>query len=161
MEFQSSDFKCQIADLEYGFRSSGFKRGIDMNSDEMRARTKDFALRVIRLVTALPEGRVADILGRQLLRSGTSVGANYREALRGSSRKQFIYSTEIALREADETLYWLELIAAAEIMPAPRLSEIMRECRELVAILAATVRTSKRNSAEATKTRKRPPQSEI
>lgn len=117
-----------------------------MKSEDMRERTKNFALRVIRLVGALPNNRIGDILGRQLLRSGSSVGANYREALRGSSRKQFLYSTEIALREADETLYWLELIAESALLKRARMMDIMRECNELVAILTATVRTTKRNA---------------
>jgi four helix bundle protein len=97
-------------------------------------------------VAALPNDRFGDVLGRQLLRSGTSVGANYREALRASSRKQFLYCVEIALREADESLYWMDLIAESETIKPAKLTLLQCECSELVAILAATVRTSKQNN---------------
>jgi four helix bundle protein len=83
-------------------------------------------------------------LGRQILKSGTSTGADYREALRASSRKHFVTMLEIALREADETLYWLELLAESNTVKASRLSDLTRERGELLAILTATVRTTKR-----------------
>ncbi|MEN6497248.1 MAG: four helix bundle protein [Thermoguttaceae bacterium] len=76
-----------------------------MDRDELRKRTKESALRIVRLVAALPGGRIGDVLGRQLLRAGTSVGANYREALRASSKRHFTSLIEISLREADEALY--------------------------------------------------------
>jgi four helix bundle protein len=114
-----------------------------MDSKQLQDRTKQFALRIIRLVAALPRTRFGDVLGRQVLRSGTSVGANYREALRASSRKHFISTLEIVLRESDETLYWLELIRDSETIKASRLTPLITECRELVAIFVATIRTSK------------------
>jgi len=114
-----------------------------MDSSELKDRTKRFALRVIRLTAALPKTREGDVLGRQVLRSGTSIGANYREALRASSRKHFISTLQIVLREADETLYWLELILESEAMKPSRLGPLISECRELVAIFVATIRTSK------------------
>lgn len=114
-----------------------------MDSKELQARTKQFALRIIRLAAALPKTRLGDVLGRQVLRSGTSIGANYREALRASSRKHFVSTLEIVLREADETLYWLELILESGTIKPPRLAPLTGECRELVAIFAATIRTSK------------------
>ena len=114
-----------------------------MNSQELKDRTKQFALRVVRLVAALPANRLGDVLGRQLLRSGTSIGANYREALHASSRKHFISTIEIVLREADETLYWLELIQESETVKPSRLVPLAAECRELIAIFIATIRTSK------------------
>ena len=116
-----------------------------MNSNELRSRTKTFAMRVIKLVTALPKGRIGDVLGRQVLKSGTSIGANYREALRASSRKHFVTTLEIAIREGDETAYWLELLAESNTVKPSRLSALMQECDELVAILTATVRTTKRH----------------
>ena len=76
-----------------------------MDQDELRARTKRFALRIIRLVSSLPPNKMGDVLGRQLLKSATSIGANYREALRASSKKHFISTMQIVLREADESLY--------------------------------------------------------
>jgi len=118
-----------------------------MDRDELRERTKRFALRIIKLAAALPRNREGDVLGRQILKSGTSVGANYCEALRASSRKQFVSMTEIALREADETLYWLDLLAESEMMSAVRLADLRDECNQLIAILAATVKTSKENAS--------------
>ncbi len=109
----------------------------------MRSRTLAFASRIVRLSAALPNDRVGDVLGRQLLKSGTSIGANYREAMRASSRKHFITILEIALREADETDYWLELILDNDLIPSDKLKPLQQECRELIAILAATVRTAK------------------
>jgi four helix bundle protein len=80
-----------------------------MDSQDLRKRTKQFAVRVVRLSASLPANRVGDVLGRQILKSGTSVGANYREALRASSKRHFISTLEISAREADETLYWLKI----------------------------------------------------
>ena len=117
-----------------------------MDRDALRERTKRFALRIIKLVAALPRNREGDVLGRQLLKAGTSIGANYREALRASSRKHFVSITEIALREADETLYWLELLSESEIVSSARLRDLIDECNQLVSILVATVKTSKENA---------------
>lgn len=114
-----------------------------MNSQQLRQRTQAFALRVVKLVAALPKNRIGDVLGRQILRSGTSIGANYREALRASSRKHFISTLEIVLREADETLYWLELIRESQTLKPTRLEAITKECSELVAIFVASTRTAK------------------
>lgn len=110
---------------------------------ELQTRTKRFALRIIKLVGALPQSRFGDVLGRQVLKSGTSIGANYREALRASSRKHIVSIFEIALREADETLYWLELIQESETVKSSRLEPLIKECHELVAIFVATVRSTK------------------
>ncbi len=115
-----------------------------MNSQELRKRTKQFALRIIKLSAALPRSRVGDVIGRQILKSGTSIGANYREALRASSRRHFATTLEIAVREADETMYWLELIAESNVVKPARLSDLIAECQSLLAILTATVRTTKR-----------------
>jgi four helix bundle protein len=120
-----------------------------MNRDEMRNRTKQFALRIIKLSCALPQTREGDVLGRQLLKSGTSVGANYREAQRASSRRHFVTILETALREADESDYWLELLSESGIIRPSRLALLANECRELVAILSATVRTTKRRMTKA------------
>ena len=114
-----------------------------MDQQEMRERTKAFALRVIRLVASLPRNRTADVLGRQVLRSGTSIGANYREATRASSRKQFASTLSIAQREADETLYWLELIAESKLIVPEKLDDLRDECSQLLSIITATIRTTK------------------
>jgi four helix bundle protein len=124
-----------------------------MTRDEMKTRTKQFALRIIRLSAAMPKSREADVLGRQVLKSGTSIGANYREAVRASSRRHFITNLEICLREGDETLYWLELLAESGIMSEKRLGGLIDECNQLVAIMTATVRTAKRRSSREPKRR--------
>ncbi|MCA9246399.1 MAG: four helix bundle protein [Planctomycetales bacterium] len=116
-----------------------------MDREEMLVRTKAFALRIIRLVDAMPQGNVGWVLGKQLIKSGTSIGANDREAQRASSRKQFLSTMEIALREADETLYWLELLTDANLFEGNRLTDIENECREIVAILTAVVTTTRKS----------------
>jgi four helix bundle protein len=85
---------------------------------ELEARTKQFALRVINLISSLPKRRVADVLGHQLLKSGTSIGANYREANRAQSREDFIHKIAICEKEAAETEYWVELLMEAGLAPA-------------------------------------------
>ena len=116
-----------------------------MQRSEMIDRTKRFALRIIRLVSKLPKNRAADIIGRQLLRSGTSIGANYREAARASTKRHFTSIMTVDLREADESLYWLELLQDGEIVRAKLLGDIIDECRQLVAILAASVKKASRS----------------
>jgi four helix bundle protein len=125
-----------------------------MNRDEMRNRTKQFALRIIRLSSAIPRTREGNVLGHQILKSGTSVGANYREAQRASSPRHFVTILETSLREADETDYWLELLSESALMKPSRLGNLAQECRELIAILSATVRTAKRRLLKATSARR-------
>ena len=110
---------------------------------ELRVRTKQFALRIIRLYSALPNGTSAQVIGKQLLRSGTSVGAHYREASRARSDAEFISKLEMGLQELDETAYWLELLAESEIVPAERLGEMRKEADELLAILVTCVKNVK------------------
>src|SRR3972149_10205442 len=112
-----------------------------MDSRELSQRTKQLALRVIRLVAQVPKDRSGDVIGRQLLRSGTSVGADYREAIRVTSKKHFASTIAIALREADETLYWLELLAESGLVKRELLAGLIDECNQLVAIFAASVKT--------------------
>jgi four helix bundle protein len=114
-----------------------------MDREALKRRTKQFSLRIIRLATALPRNRVGEILGRQVLKSGTSIGANYREALRASFKKHFLSTIKIVVREADETLYWLELLAESNTVKPSRLSDIIQECSELRAIFAKTARSAR------------------
>ena len=114
-----------------------------MDRAAMEARTKAFALRIIRLVNSLPSNQVSWTLGKQLLRSGTSVGANHREAARATSKKHFASTMAIAAREADESLYWLELLSESETVKPELLTELQKECSELVAILAASVKKAR------------------
>jgi four helix bundle protein len=102
---------------------------------DLAARTKNFARRIIRLYAALPKETVAQVLGRQVLRSGTSVGANYREANRSRSKAEFISKVGDCLKEADETAYWLELLADEKIVSKNRLEPLLQETNELIAIL--------------------------
>jgi four helix bundle protein len=110
----------------------------------LRERTKAFALRIIRLYGALPKTAEADVLGRQMLRSGTSVGAHYREAGRARSTAEFISKMEVGLQELDETDYWLELLADSDIVPATRLADLRSEINELMAMMVSSVKTAKR-----------------
>ncbi|MDP1663430.1 MAG: four helix bundle protein [Phycisphaerales bacterium] len=116
-----------------------------MTPDEMKARTKAFGLRVIRLVEALPKTRTADVLGRQLLRSATSVGANYRSACRARSTAEFTSKLGIVEEEADESGYWLDLLSDAGAVKPARLEPLAKECDEVLAIVVAAIRTAKRN----------------
>ena len=118
----------------------------DFDKDnDLRKRTKAFALRIIRMASAMPRSTAAEILSRQVLRSGTSVGAHYREACRSRSVAEFISKMEGALQELDETAYWLELLADSCIVAPKRLADLCQETDELIAIFTASVKTAKRN----------------
>lgn len=115
-------------------------------SKELVERTKKFAIRIIKLVQTLPEkDKVSEVLGKQVLRSGTSVGANYRSALRGRSAKDFLSRISIAEEEADETVYWLELLIEAGIVSEKKMKLLLQEAREHTAILTVTGKTKKEN----------------
>src|SRR5664279_48105 len=113
------------------------------DSEALKLRTKDFALRVLRLYRSLPRTEEARILGTQLLRSSTSIGANYRTACRGRSRAEFIAKLGIVLEEADETVFWLELFQEGDLFPAKKWHNLVSEANELVAIFASSVRTAR------------------
>jgi len=114
-----------------------------MASFDLRERTKEFALRVIRLVDSLPRTRSAGVIGKQLLRSGTSVGANYRAACRAKSAADFVNKMAIVLEESDESGYWMDLIVAAKLVPPKRLADLQTEADELVAICVSSINTAK------------------
>jgi four helix bundle protein len=115
-----------------------------MDRRQFQARTKQLALRVIKLVEALPRGTTASVIGRQVLRSATSVGANYRAACRARSAADMIAKLKIVEEEADETLYWLELLVDGEIIPAARLEPLMKETDEILAMTVASIKTLRR-----------------
>ncbi len=115
----------------------------DGENRDLRKRTKAFALRIIRLYCALPKTTLAQTLGRQVLKSGTSPGAHYREACRARSVAEFISKIEGGLQELEETAYWLELLADSEIVPAARLEGLQSETDELIAIFVASATTAK------------------
>jgi four helix bundle protein len=108
------------------------------------ARTKAFALDVVRAVEELPRGRTSDVIGKQLLRAGTSVGANYRAACRARSRREFIAKMGIVEEEADESQFWLELIIERGMLEASRVAPVRSEAAQIVAIAVASIRTARR-----------------
>jgi four helix bundle protein len=116
------------------------------NESDLAERTKRFALQIIRLFSALPKTTEAQVIGKQMLRSATSVGANYREAHRGRSKAEFTAKCGDCLREIEETRYWLELLMEASLVAPERLKAVMRECTELIAIFVTIVKRSKEAS---------------
>jgi four helix bundle protein len=114
-----------------------------VTDSELKDRTKDFALRVVRLVESLPRGITADVMGRQLLRAATSVAANYRAACRGKRRADFIAKMGIVEEEADECALWLELIAASALLPTGKIAALQTEASALTAIAVKSIRTAR------------------
>jgi four helix bundle protein len=116
-----------------------------MNEEQMKQRTKEFAKQIIKLCRQLPNNREGRLIGDQLFRSGTSVAANYRSACRARSRADFISKLSIVEEEADESLFWLEIIKEMEIFYAPFMDSLMTENNEIIAILVSSIKTSRRN----------------
>jgi len=114
-----------------------------MNREELKRRTKEFALRIIKLVDAIPHTPAARVIGNQVLRSGTSVGASYRAACRAKSRSDFVYKINIVEEEVDESAFWLELIIESELMPKIKIDSLLNEANELTAIFAKSGKTAK------------------
>jgi len=110
---------------------------------DLKERTKAFAVGIVRLVQELPHGRVADVIGDQLLRSGTSVAANYRSARRARSRREFLAKMGIVEEEADETSLWLDLLVEARLVTSARVLDLRHEAGQLVAITVASIRTAR------------------
>jgi four helix bundle protein len=117
-----------------------------MNEQELKDRTKQFALRIIRLVESLPKSTVGNVIGKQLLRSGTSVGANYRAACRGKSKADFTAKLGIVVEESDECCYWLELLIESGTSPKEKVEPFLKEANELTAIFVSSIRTSQDRS---------------
>jgi len=118
---------------------------------ELLARTKSFSLRILKLVDQLPRTTSGRAIGNQLVRSGTSIGANYRAACRSRSRAEFAAKLGVVAEEADETVYWLELVCDGNLIPANKLTELLREADELTAIFTAGRRTSSKNQTSKIK----------
>ena len=116
-----------------------------MTTEQLKERTKRVALRVVKLTSSLPRTREADVIGRQLLRSATSVGANYRSACRARSKADFINKIGIVEEEADESAYWIELLLALNVAPNELMYSLLSEMKELTAIFTASGRTAKFN----------------
>ena len=113
---------------------------------DLRLRTRSFALRIVRLYAALPKTTEAQVLGKQLLRSGTSVGAHYHEATRARSNAEFISKLQGGLQELEETIYWLMLLIDSGIVTKERVSDLCKEADELAAIFVSSVKTVKKRS---------------
>ena len=114
-----------------------------MTREDMKARTKAYANRVVKLCSALPSNWIAQTLGKQLLRSGTSVGANYRAVCRAKSNADFVNKLRIVEEECDESLFWMELLVENNLIKATRLHELMKESNELLAIVVASTKTAR------------------
>ena len=118
-------------------------------ADALKERTKQFAIRIVAVSRSLPRSREADVVAKQLLRSGTAVAANYRAVCRARSKAEFISKMSIVVEEADEAVFWLELVGDTRLAPAAKLALLLKEANELVAICAASLRTAKYNSSAA------------
>jgi four helix bundle protein len=117
-----------------------------MTREEMKARTKTYANRVVKLCAALPQDWVARTLGTQLLRSGTSVGANYRAVCRAKSTADFLNKLRIVEEECDESLFWMELLVENNLVKARRLTSLMQEGNEILAIVVSSAKTARAGS---------------
>jgi four helix bundle protein len=113
--------------------------------EELKHRTKAFAIRIVKLFRSLPRAEEARIIGRQVLRSGTSVAANYRAVCRARSKAEFISKIGVVVEETDETVFWLEMLIETKIVPAQKLAELLKEANELLAIFAASQRTARKH----------------
>jgi four helix bundle protein len=116
---------------------------------DLRKRTKSFALRIVRMFSALPKTTEVQILGKQVLRSGTSVGANYREAFRARNKPEFISKCGDCLKEVEETAYWLELLVDAKFVFPKKPAPLQVECDELTAIFVSIIKSSRRNTTSS------------
>ena len=117
-----------------------------MNSDQLKQRTRAFALRIIRLAESLPDTATARVIRNQMLRCGSSVGANYRAACRAKSKPDFISKMGIVEEEADETMYWLELLIDADIVKRSRISDLLNEADEILSIVVTSIKTARRGN---------------
>jgi four helix bundle protein len=119
---------------------------VNETPQDLRTRTADFALRIIKLYTSLPKTTEAQVLGKQVLRSGTSIGAHYREGHRAKSDADIVNKFETALQELDETDYWLELLVKSGIVPASKIESLRKETNELLAIFTTIVTKIKKRT---------------
>jgi four helix bundle protein len=117
--------------------------GLVMNPDEFKTRTKAFALRIIRLAESLPDTPTARVMKNQMVRCGPSVGANYRAACRAKSKPDFISKMGTVEEEADETIYWMELLIDAEIVKRLRIGDLLKEADEILSIVVTSIKTAR------------------
>jgi len=138
LEFCRLNVKCKIENVKWKVKMQ-YKK-------DLKDRTKKFALRIIKMYSSLPKSMEAKVLGTQVLRSGTSVGANYREASQGRSRAEFIAKMGDCLKELEETTYWFQLLIEGNILPENKLSDLIQESQELTAIFVTIIKKTKANS---------------
>lgn len=119
---------------------------VNKHPEDLKIRTKRFALRIIRLYAALPNTTEAQVIGKQLLRCGTSVGAHYREATRSRSTAEFVSKLDGGLMELEESAYWMELLVEAEIVSESRLTDLLKEADELTAIMITCARNARKKA---------------
>ena len=124
-----------------------------MSAEEFRKRTFQFGICIVRLVQALPKTDAAHAIGKQLLRAGTAVGANYRAAARARSRADFIAKMGIVEEECDESLYWLEMLIELQVINESRLKDLCNEANEILSIVVASIRTARGNAKQAVRYR--------
>jgi len=122
-----------------------------MNGENIKERTKGFAIRILKMVSAIPKNYSSQVLAHQIARSATSVGANYREACRSKSRRDFVNKLKIVEEELDETSYWLELIDASNIFPTEKISPLIGEVNELLSIIVKSIKTARENEKTGNK----------
>jgi four helix bundle protein len=134
-----------MSNSEFGIRNA--ERPEAVSEPDLKKRTKAFALRILKLVDAMPKTTAGRALTSQIVRSGTSVAANYRAACRAKSSADFIAKMGIVEEEADETLFWLELFEESRLVPAAKLTAIKQEANELIAITVTSIKTARRNRA--------------
>jgi four helix bundle protein len=116
-----------------------------MDKEELKRRTKQYALRIVKLIKALPKNMAGKVIGNQLLRSGTSVGSNYRAACRARSKIEFIAKLGIVIEEADESAFWIELIIEAQLLKQELMEPLLKETKEILAIMIASANSASRN----------------
>lgn len=121
-----------------------------MTREQMKARTKNYAKRIVKLCEALPDKWVARTLGKQLLRSGTSVGANYRAVCRAKSTADFLNKLRIVEEECDESLFWMELLVECSLIKSARLNSLMQKANELLSIVVASAKTTRTSTERRT-----------
>jgi four helix bundle protein len=122
--------------------------GGGVNADDLKRRTKIFSLRIIKLVESLPSGKTSDVVGRQLVKCGTSVGANYRAACRAKSRADFIAKMGIVEEEADESIFWMEVLIESGLMRKELVVDLMEEANQIVSIFVSSINTARHHKRD-------------
>ncbi|MGZ6220966.1 MAG: four helix bundle protein [Syntrophales bacterium] len=133
--------------IEHGMKMNEFngnKFKTSTKQNYLKEKTKAFALQIIRLVEELPRGRTADVLGRQLLEAGTSVGANYRAACRAKSPADFISKMGIVEEQADETIYWMELLVLSDLVRKSDITNLLDEANQILAMTVSSIKTARK-----------------